>query len=160
MKVRRHVVSIIAVLVATALGLVGVLLLDTRPKLGLDLQGGLSVVLTAVGEVEEGVLDQTVEIIRNRVDSLGAQEPDISRSGEENIVVQLPGIKDRDRALDIIGKTAQLRFREVLDAGPPADAKEKKWKLSTSDPVSEEAIFPSKDGDVWYRLGKAELVGS
>jgi protein-export membrane protein SecD len=150
----------VLVLLATALSVAGLTIFNARPKLGLDLQGGLSVVLTATGEVEEGVLDQTVEIIRNRVDSLGAQEPDISRSGTENIIVQLPGIKDRDRALEIIGKTAQLRFREVLDAGTPDQAKEKKWKLSSADPVGEEVIFPSAEGDIWYRMSKAELVGS
>nr|MBA3373710.1 protein translocase subunit SecD [Euzebyaceae bacterium] len=54
------------------------------PQLGLDLQGGLSVTLTpAEGQqVDEGVLDQTVAIIRNRIDALGVAEPDISRQGE------------------------------------------------------------------------------
>lgn len=184
MNVRRHVVSVGVILVLTALSLVGVLVLNLRPKLGLDLQGGLSVVLTATGDVEEGVLDQTVEIIRNRVDSLGAQEPDISRSGEENIVVQLPGIRDTDRALDIIGKTAQLRFREVIDAAPleepraaaaeedlrtgtdqfeafvAKEMKKKGWELSEDDPVDKEVIFASTDGELWYRLGPAEVVGS
>ena len=89
MKARQYVFSVVAVLVVTGLSLVGLFVLKARPKLGLDLQGGLSVVLTATGQVASGVLDQTVEIIRNRVDSLGAQEPDISRSGEENIIVQL-----------------------------------------------------------------------
>jgi preprotein translocase subunit SecD len=163
MKTRRHVVSILAVLFATALSLVGVLVLNARPKLGLDLQGGLSVVLTARGEVEEGVLDQTVDIIRNRVDSLGAQEPDISSSGEENIIVQLPGIRDPERALEVIGQTAQLRFREVLDASPADDKKDLKkkgWKLTEEDPVDKEVIFPSSDDKLWYRLGPAEVVGS
>lgn len=184
MKSRRHVVSVLAVLAVAALSLVALLFLDTRPKLGLDLQGGLSVVLTARGEVEPGVLDQTVEIIRNRVDSLGAQEPDISRSGEENIIVQLPGIRDPDRALEIIGKTAQLRFREVLDvanlddaqaaarkkdlrAGTPAferavakEMKKKGWALTTDDPTNEEVVFESTERDLWYRLGNAEVVGS
>src|SRR5438874_1407938 len=110
--------------------------LRARPKLGLDLQGGLSVVLTAKGKkVDPKVLDETVNIIRNRIDSLGAQEPDVSRSGANNIIVQLPGIKNRQRALDIIGKTAQLRFREVLDATSAstaqADAEAKGLKKNT-----------------------------
>ncbi|MEX2393888.1 MAG: protein translocase subunit SecD [Actinomycetota bacterium] len=159
-RTRRYLISVFVVALAVGLSIAGLTFFNARPKLGLDLQGGLSVVLTATGEVEEGILDQTVEIIRNRVDSLGAQEPDISRSGTENIIVQLPGIRDRDRALEIIGKTAQLRFREVLDAGTPEDAKGKGWKLSTTDTVDEEVIFPSAESDVWYSLGKAELVGS
>jgi preprotein translocase subunit SecD len=184
LKARQYVFSVIAVLVVTALSLVGLLVLKARPKLGLDLQGGLSVVLTATGRVESGVLDQTVEIIRNRVDSLGAQEPDISRSGEDNIIVQLPGIDDPDRALELIGKTAQLRFREVIDVAPLEEAeqaaekedlrpqtrafdrfvakemKKKGWELTPGDPVDEEVIFPSAEGDLWYRMGAAKVVGS
>ncbi len=181
---RRYVVSIIVVLLFTALSLAGLLVFNARPKLGLDLQGGLSVVLTATGQVEPGVLDQTVEIIRNRVDSIGAQEPDISRSGEENIIVQLPGIRERERALEIIGKTAQLRFREVLgttsldeanaaaqkkDLRPETDEfdefvakhmKKKGFELTADDPADQEVVFPSEDGELWYRLGKAEVLGS
>jgi protein-export membrane protein SecD len=184
MKTRRHVISVIAVLAVAALSLVSLLVLGNTPKLGLDLQGGLSVVLTATGKTEPGVLDQTVEIIRNRVDSLGAQEPDISREGETNIIVQLPGIKDPERALEIVGQTAQLRFREVLDTASLEEAqaaarkkglrsgtdafdalvakemKKKGWVLSKSDPVNKEVIFPDADDPVWYRLGKAEVVGS
>jgi preprotein translocase subunit SecD len=182
---RRYIVSLIAVLLLVALSLVGLFVLNAKPKLGLDLQGGLSVVLTARGEVEPGVLEQTVEIIRNRVDSLGAQEPDISTSGEENIVVQLPGIRDADRALELIGRTAQLRFREVLEAADLSEAqaaarkkklepgtdrfdaevakfmKSKGVELTRDDPVDEEVVFADAErGDVWYRLGKAEVLGS
>ncbi len=184
MKTRRNILSVLAVVAVTAFTLVALLVLNVTPKLGLDLQGGLSVVLTAEGRVEEGVLDQTVDIIRNRVDSLGAQEPDISREGEVNIVVQLPGIRDRDRALEVIGQTAQLRFREVLDTASLEEAtaaaqeddlrpgtdefdefiakemKDKGWELTPGDPVGEEAIFPATEDDVWYRMGKAEVVGS
>ena len=62
-------------------------------------------------------LDQAVDIIRNRVDSLGVAEPEISRQGD-NIVVDLPGVKDRDKARRIVGRTAELRFRPVLAARP------------------------------------------
>ena len=181
---RRYVVSLIAVLALTALSLVGLFVFNARPKLGLDLQGGLSVVLTAKGDVEEGILEQTVEIIRQRVDSIGAQEPDISRSGTENIIVQLPGITERERALEIIGKTAQLRFREVVGTQPVEDAeaaarkkklepdteefeefvakemKKKGFELTADDPVDEEVVFASTDGKLWYRLGKAEVLGT
>ena len=183
-RTRRYVASVIAVLVLAVASLVGLLFFDVRPKLGLDLQGGLSVVLTATEEADPEVLDQTVEVIRNRVDSIGAQEPDISRSGNENIIVQLPGIRDPERALEIVGKTAQLRFREVLDtvdlSSAKADAREEGlregtdrferfvrdrleeegWVLTTDDPIGEEAVFPSADDeDVWYRLGEAEVQG-
>ncbi len=149
------------VVLLTAFSLAAVIFLNARPKLGLDLQGGLSVVLTATGPTDPAVLDQTVEIIRNRVDSLGAQEPDISRSGAENIIVQLPGIKDPERALEIIGKTAQLRFREVVDTAPRAEVSEDpQWKITKDDPVDEVVVFPSADRQLVYRLGPAEVQGS
>ena len=62
---------------------------------------------------------QAVDIIRNRVDCLGVAEPEISRQGD-NIVVDLPGVKDRDKARRIVGRTAELRFRPVLAELPPA----------------------------------------
>ncbi len=91
-----------------------------EPVLGLDLQGGISVVLAPVGDFRAESLDVSVDIIRNRVDALGVVEPEISRQGE-NIVVDLPGVKDRDKARRLVGRTAELRFRPVLAELPPAD---------------------------------------
>jgi preprotein translocase subunit SecD len=93
---------------------------DTTPQLGLDLQGGISVVLApkAGVKVKSDALGQAVNIIRNRVDSLGVAEPEVSRQGN-NIIVNLPGVKDRERAVDIVGQTAELRFRPVLQTLPP-----------------------------------------
>lgn len=182
-RTRRYVVSLVCVVVLAALAVAGFTVFDVRPKLGLDLQGGLSVVLTAKGKADPGVLDETVEIIRNRVDSIGAQEPDISRAGTENIIVQLPGIDDPERALEIIGTTAQLRFREVLAStsleavGAEAEAaghkrgskafdefvaaklKEQGWEVTEGDPARDQAVFPSDDGRQLYRLGPAEVEG-
>ena len=88
------------------------------PLLGLDLQGGTEVILrpTEGQEYEGEDLDQAREIISRRVDGLGVAEPDITRQGN-NIVVQLPGVDDQERAIDLIGQTAELTFRPVLD-GP------------------------------------------
>jgi preprotein translocase subunit SecD len=61
----------------------------------------------------ENALDQALETIRNRVDQFGVAEPTIQRQGTRNIVVELPGIKDPTRALQLIGKTARLEFRLV-----------------------------------------------
>jgi preprotein translocase subunit SecD len=89
------------------------------PKLGLDLQGGVSVNLQPVkdGEVTDDVteeqLDQAIEIIRNRVDAVGVAEPEVTRQGN-TITVQLPGATDQQEVLDLVGKTAQLEFRPVL----------------------------------------------
>src|SRR5690606_11918219 len=88
--------------------------------------GGISAVYTAEleGDEPEGgiddVLDQTVEVIRARVDSLGVAEPDISRAGND-IIVQLPGISDDERVQEIIGTTAQLEFRPVEEVLLPGD---------------------------------------
>jgi preprotein translocase subunit SecD len=82
---------------------------------GLDLRGGLSVVLEpkAGTSFNKGSLQTALDIIRNRVDSLGVAEPDISLQGN-NILIQLPGIKDQARAIQLIGTTAKLSFRPVL----------------------------------------------
>ena len=115
--------SAIVVVAITVLAAVYTLIAGNQPLLGLDLQGGVSVVLqpTAVvdpdtGEerdLDEEALDQTVEIIRSRVDALGVAEPEISRQGS-TIVVDLPGVKEQQRALELVGQTAELRFRPVL----------------------------------------------
>jgi preprotein translocase subunit SecD len=99
--------------------------MGARPNLGLDLQGGVSA--TYVPQLPEGaeepddfeeIIDETIEVIRARVDSLGVAEPDISRSGTD-VLVQLPGASDADRLRELIGTTAQLTFRRVLDIIPP-----------------------------------------
>jgi protein-export membrane protein SecD len=70
------------------------------------------------GTVDSGVLDQTVSVIRQRVDGLGVAEPEIARQGE-TVLVQLPGVADREQAQDVIGRTALLQFRPVLEVIPP-----------------------------------------
>lgn len=85
-------------------------------RLGLDLRGGTRVILTATDEMGEGVSEEKMEkamlIIQDRVDKLGVSEPEINRViGTGSIVVQLPAVTDPQKAIDIIGKTAQLEFR-------------------------------------------------
>jgi preprotein translocase subunit SecD len=93
---------------------VATLLWGNKPVLGLDLQGGISVVLAPVGNVKnEASVDKAVDIIRSRVDALGVAEPEISRQGS-NVIVDLPGVRDRNKALRLVGQTAELRFRPVL----------------------------------------------
>lgn len=88
-------------------------------KLGLDLRGGMHIVLSVDrSKLPEGVSmkdarDRALEIIRNRIDQFGVSEPEIARQGEGRIVIQLPGIVDRERAKEIIGKTALLEFKLV-----------------------------------------------
>lgn len=85
-------------------------------KLGLDLQGGMHVVLgvdlSKVKKEEQKVtVLQALEVIRNRVDQFGISEPSIQLEGKNKIIVQLPGLKDPGRALKLIGKTANLEFK-------------------------------------------------
>ncbi len=85
-------------------------------KLGLDLRGGMHVVLEvdksklSPNEADDAV-DRALEIIRNRVDKFGVAEPLIQKQGQDRIVVELPGISDRSRATALIGQTAQLEFK-------------------------------------------------
>ncbi len=62
-------------------------------------------------------VDQALETIRNRIDQFGVSEPDIRRQGDNRILIQLPGIKDAQRAKDLIGKTALLEFKLVDETG-------------------------------------------
>lgn len=85
-------------------------------KLGLDLKGGMHVVLQvdksklSPAESKDAV-DRALEIIRNRVDQFGVTEPVIQKQGKDRLIVELPGLEDVDRAQDLIGRTAQLEFK-------------------------------------------------
>jgi SecD/SecF fusion protein len=94
--------------------------LNSVVKLGLDLQGGMHVVL----EVDDKGLDENakkdapdrvMEIMRNRVDQFGVAEPIIQRQGDKRIIVQLPGLQDPERVRGLIGTTALLEFRLVRE---------------------------------------------
>ncbi len=118
----RLIASLTAVAVVVTAVLVWVVALRARPRLGLDLRGGISVILSPETrgdkQVDDEVLNQTIEVIRSRVDALGVAEPEIARQGDD-VLVQLPGLEDRERALEIIGRTAKLTFRPVLETYPP-----------------------------------------
>ncbi len=70
-----------------------------------------------VKNIRQFAIDQALETIRNRVDEFGVSEPTIQRTGENGILVQLPGVQDPDRAKRLIGRTAQLEFRMLADEG-------------------------------------------
>jgi preprotein translocase subunit SecD len=118
--VRRNVIFLVSTLLIVFVALAATLASGNTPVLGLDLRGGVSVVLSPVGKYKADALDVAVDVIRNRVDSLGVAEPEISRQGND-IVVDLPGVKDRCKAERIVGQTAELRFRPVLIAGVPPE---------------------------------------
>ncbi|UCD17806.1 MAG: hypothetical protein JSV44_02570, partial [Candidatus Zixiibacteriota bacterium] len=85
-------------------------------RLGLDLQGGIHVVIRVKKEeiepsAREDAVDRAIQVIRNRVDFTGVTEPIIQKQGDDRIIVDLPGYTDAERAEDIIGQTAQLEFK-------------------------------------------------
>ena len=85
-------------------------------KLGLDLKGGMHVVLQVdktklKPEESKDAVERALEIIRNRIDQFGVAEPLIQKQGEDRIIVELPGLQDVERAQNLIGQTAQLEFR-------------------------------------------------
>jgi protein-export membrane protein SecD len=89
--------------------------------LGLDLQGGMHLLLEvdrshlSAAEAKDAT-DRAMEVLRNRIDQFGVAEPIIQREGEDRIVVQLPGLTDRERARELLGKTALLEFKLVRTA--------------------------------------------
>jgi len=124
---QSRAVRTIAILLLTILGFTGVafVLGATTFKLGLDLQGGTSVTLQPrieqgeSGKVTAEAIDQAVEIIRQRVNSLGVAESEVSAQGtgvNRQIVISVPGETGR-RIVDLVGQTAELRFRPVLAEG-------------------------------------------
>jgi preprotein translocase subunit SecD len=115
---RRLLFSLIGIVVVAVSALSANLIAGNSPTLGLDLQGGVSVTLEPIGDYDSESLDVAVEVIRQRVDSLGVAEPEIIRQGE-TVVVNRPGVKEQKRALDLIGQTGEVLMRPVLQVGTP-----------------------------------------
>ena len=168
---RRKLAYVIGIVVVAVAGVVYTLVAGNEPLLGLDLQGGASVVLEPTRTAEPEELDIAVEIIRNRVDGLGVAEPEISTQGN-NILVQLPGVDEQQRALDLVGQTAELRFRPVLSvvsedalAGAGADeAVLELFALTEGDVAADaEVVLPQYDDDrnivLRYQLGPTAVAG-
>ncbi|WP_041607762.1 protein translocase subunit SecD [Halobacteroides halobius] len=90
--------------------------LNESIKLGLDLQGGTHVVLeaqsTAGSKVDDNAMQRVMSVISRRVNEMGLTEPLIQRQGERRIIVQLPGIDNPNQAIQTIGRTAQLKFKD------------------------------------------------
>jgi SecD/SecF fusion protein len=114
---RSHL--ILVGLILAALAGVALLAIPSSPAhkkvtLGLDLQGGLEVVLKAVppkGKTcDSACMDRSISIMRSRIDKLGVSEPEIRKQGSNQIVIQLAGVHDVNKAAQIIGTTAQLQF--------------------------------------------------
>ena len=106
--------------------------LSNSIKQGLDLQGGTHVVLQAVDtpelKVDDDAVNRSVKVIERRVNELGLTEPVIQRQGKDRIIVELPGVKDPEKAIAMLGRTAMLQFKDesgkvVLTGSDLKDAK-------------------------------------
>jgi len=105
------------ILIVALLGLAAYFLypLNESMELGLDLQGGTHVLLeahdTQTAKVDDDAMNRLVNVINRRVDELGLTEPLVQRQGQRRIIVELPGVEDPNQAIETIGKTAQLQFK-------------------------------------------------
>ena len=107
-------------------------------------------------KLEEAV-SRALEILRNRIDALGVAEPLIQREGDKYIVIQLPGIKDTNRALDIIGKTALLEFKLVSERYKITEMTDADGNVDPSKVPAEVMVLEGKEGER-YVIEKKDLI--
>ncbi|MEV7843672.1 protein translocase subunit SecD [Streptomyces cyaneofuscatus] len=145
-----------AVLAAAVLLVSVFITLTMSPRLGLDLQGGTRMVLqakdSATVEADRETTDRTLEVLRQRIDSLGVAEPVLARSGEDRIIVELPDVQDPRQAAAVIGRTAQLSFHEVLGAVPPG--------TDTAPETGEKRLILPDEQGTRLDLGPSRLSGA
>jgi len=131
MKNNRLLAFLLVVLLLLAASAVAFNQAYRNINLGLDLQGGVYVLLqakdAAAGQARDDVLERAITVIRNRIDGLGVTEPVIQREGEDRIRIELAGIADQHRAREVIGTTAMLTFigpdgEVILTGGDLRDA--------------------------------------
>ncbi|MDQ0779583.1 SecD/SecF fusion protein [Streptomyces aurantiacus] len=165
----------------TVLALSLYITLTVPVRLGLDLRGGTQIVLetrdSPTAEADSTATDRTVEVLRRRIDALGVSEPTIARSGDNRIIVELPGVQDPREAADVLGRTAQLAFHPVLGtADSPTDttagsgeaAPETQTERPSEQPSTRpsarpsELVLPDESGDAGesVRLGPSVLTGA
>ncbi len=102
-----------------------------------------------VEQLKSGILTQTIEVLRKRVDELGVVQPVITRIGSDRILIELPGVLDVQRAKSIVGRTALLEFKLVVDSGPTEALREKLTK--------DYEILPGQEGE-WFLLEKLPVI--
>jgi SecD/SecF fusion protein len=159
---RRPHLTLVALIVA---GLIGVGLiavpaspLHQSPTLGLDLQGGLEVTLKAVPPANRPLqasdLDRSVEILRDRVDRLGVAEPEIRKQSSDQIVIDLPGVKNPEQVIEILGKTAQLELFDLESNLVPPSRSAQGFPAAKNSLYSllagQQALVDEKTKTTWY----------
>ncbi|WP_203183572.1 protein translocase subunit SecD [Streptomyces pratensis] len=146
-----------AVLAAAVLLVSVFITLTMSPRLGLDLQGGTRMVLQAkdsgTAKADRESTDRTLEVLRQRIDSLGVAEPALTRSGEDRIIVELPDVQDPRQAAEVIGRTAQLSFHAVQGPGT------EKTKDEGSETAESGPTLPDEQGGL-LDLAPVQLSGA
>src|SRR5712691_7295264 len=137
------------------------------PTLGLDLQGGLEVILKAEPlkgqKLQTGDLDTSVSIMRERIDKLGVTEPEIRKQGADQIVIQLAGVHDPAAAARLIGKTAQLEFFD-LEADLTGPSKTAALGVPRAMPSlyallsGQQALLKDKGASEWYLFADQKVI--
>lgn len=133
-KDKWRLALVVAVIVISA---IIVFPIQGKIKLGLDLRGGAHIVLQAKGTeanpITEDSIERLIAVLRSRVDQYGVAEPIIQKQGADRVALDLPGIDDPQAALDLIGRTAVLEFRQVLGASPTIPAKPDRKNYETEE---------------------------
>src|SRR5215213_5021506 len=159
---------IVPALVVVLLGVAAYFIFINEPvtkstQLGLDLQGGVSAQLegsqTGGGKVTRSEMVQAADLIRQRIDRLGVAEPDVRVQSENQIVVQIPGVKNPDEVIRIIGSTAQLGFYEVLASEPSLTEPPQAVPADEVDATEEDIRNTLQDDDA-YKEGKTKVLFS
>jgi SecD/SecF fusion protein len=143
-ELRKRFAIILAVIAGCILSVIPI---NKRINLGLDLKGGMHLVLRVENEslptaqAKEDAVLRSMEVLRNRIDGLGVGETLLQRQGENQILLQLPGVTDRAKALDMIGRVARLEFHLV-----DADEAHLKDAVAGHVPADEELMVMKKEG--------------
>lgn len=126
----------------------------TEVTLEIATDGLIELVLTAEGVAQRvsSAVDQSIEVIRRRVDELGTTEPNIQRQGEDRILVQVPGLEDPQRLKDLLQQTARLTFRLVSQEMSGEQA------LQGRPPAGTAVLFSSDDPPIPYVIERREIV--
>lgn len=154
----KRLLGLLIVLAVAWGGLVAIILAGWTPRLGLDLQGGTSVILTAPEGTDPDLLDVAADIMTRRIEAFGSvQEPEIAISGNDTVIVQLPGVEDETRAIEAVGQTGLLSFRPVLEKFSTDTAPE----VTSPDDITKEAylLYQATGGDEVLHVGPAALQG-
>ena len=129
-------------------------------NLGLDLQGGIHLVMQVdTSEIEDGEADDSVDkamtVIANRVNQFGLTEPVVQRQGDNRIIIELPGMRDVDRAKNLIGRTAMLEFK-LLKADEDVEFILEKIDMFLSGTPDSTAAADSTDTDLFEETAAAK----